>query len=358
MERSEINEILTAWHQARDEGVAVALATVVRVRGSAYRREGAKMLVREDGDYVCMLSGGCLESEVVEVARELIATKTSKVVSYDLSEDAMWGLGIGCGGSVDILIEPLEGNLLLEAWLGLLEQGVLAIAAVGLDGAGFQRVIVQQSGNLEGVTDPVIMQSIQSIGLGMMNSLYPRAETKSIETLRHTSDWFFDSSNPAPELLIFGAGHDAIPLAAQAIALGWLVKVVDARGMFLTAERFPNCQLVLSHIEDFDANVTVHSRTFAIIMNHHLERDAACLEWIVHQDLAYVGVLGPKSRFEKMRSSGMGNLSHVRNPIGVDIGAESPDEVALAIMAELLAVRRGFKGGLLNGRSGRIHDPS
>jgi xanthine/CO dehydrogenase XdhC/CoxF family maturation factor len=278
-------------------------------------------------------------------------------VSYDLSEDAMWGLGIGCGGSVDILIEPLENNDLLESWFGMLERGELAVAAVGLDGAGFQRVIVRSDGRLEGVTDPVIMQSIRSIGLEMMAGLYPRAETKSIETLRHTSDWFFDTSSPAPELLIFGAGHDAIPLASQAVALGWAVRIVDARVAFLNAERFPDCDLLLARAEDFEAELKVTSRTFALLMNHHLERDTACLEWILRQDVPYVGVLGPKSRFEKMRSSDMGHLSHVRNPVGVDIGAESPDEVALAIMAELIAVRRGFKGGLLNGRQGRIHDP-
>lgn len=357
MEQREIKEILEATRAAKADGVRVALATVVRVRGSAYRREGAKMLIREDGDYVCMLSGGCLEAEVVAVAVELIESNSAKVVSYDLSEDAMWGLGIGCGGSVDILIEPLENNGLLESWLGLLERGELAVAAVGLDVADFQRVLVHSDGRLEGITDPVIMQSIRDIGLEMMASLYPRAETKSIDTLRHTSDWFFDTSSPAPELLIFGAGHDAIPLAAQAVALGWAVRIVDARGAFLNATRFPNCELVLAHTTEFDSRLEVSKRTFAILMNHHLERDTACLEWILGQDVPYVGVLGPKERFDKMRSSSMGNLAHVRNPIGVDIGAESPNEVAIAIMAELLAVRRGFKGGLLNGRNGRIHDP-
>ncbi len=357
MEQREIKEILEAARIADTDCVRVALATVVRVRGSAYRREGAKMLIREDGDYVCMLSGGCLEAEVVAVAVELIQAKTSKVVSYDLSEDAMWGLGIGCGGSVDILIEPLENNLLLETWLGLLEQGELAVAAVGLDGADFQRVIVRANGRFEGVTDPVIMQSIRDTGLEMMASLYPRAETKSIDTLRHTSDWFFDTSSPAPELLIFGAGHDAIPLAAQAVALGWVVRIVDARAAFLNMGRFPNCELIHVRTEALTGHFEVNSRSFAIIMNHHLERDTDCLEWLVKQDVPYIGVLGPKERFNKMRSSSMGNLAHVRNPIGVDIGAESPDEVALAIMAELIAVRRGFKGGLLNGRNGRIHDP-
>ena len=168
-------------------------------------------------------------------------------------------------------------------------------------------------------------------------------------------DVFFDASSPAPELLIFGAGHDAIPLTVQAVTLGWTVRIADARAAFLTVSRFPNCQLILAAPEEFSSQIKIAPRTFAIIMNHHLERDKASLEWVLHQDTAYVGVLGPKSRFEKMRSSSMGE--HVRNPIGLDIGAESPDEVALAIMAELIAVRRGFIGGLLNGRQGKIHQP-
>jgi xanthine dehydrogenase accessory factor len=346
MEQQELRSILEGRAIAKAHNVRLALATVVRVRGNAYRREGAKMLVREDGDYVCMLSGGCLESEVVEVAKQVIAQKQPRVVNYDLSEDVMWGLGIGCGGNVDILIEPLEDNPLLEQWFTLLEGGQLAAAATGLSDGKLKRTIfTPQSGSSQ---DPIAAKAD-----AILQALYPRAETHTIEG----QEVFFDTSCPAPELWLFGAGHDAIPLAAQAVALGWRVQVVDARAAFLTAARFPHCELLHLHPEQF---LSLHTtpRSFAIIMNHHLERDSQSLAWLVKQDVAYVGVLGPKSRFEKMRSSEMGNLDHIRNPIGLDIGAESPDEVALAIMAELIAFRRGFAGGMLNGRTGRIHQAS
>ncbi|MFN3265675.1 MAG: XdhC family protein [Deinococcales bacterium] len=351
MEHQELQTILLGKQVAQEQNVRLALATVVRVRGNAYRREGAKMLIREDGDYICMLSGGCLEAEVVEVAKLVLANKQTQVVNYDLSEDIMWGLGIGCGGNIDILIEPLEDNPMLERWFNWLEHGVLGVAATNLTASSFERVLISPDGKMFG--DSRLLAQIQRKAQSIMQALYPRAQTYQIED----SEVFFDTSSPAPELLLFGAGHDAIPLAAQAVALGWRVKVVDARAAFLTPVRFPKCELLLLHSEEF-TKIQTTSRSFAIIMNHHLERDTEALEWIVQQDLAYVGVLGPKSRFEKMRRSQMGNLAYIRNPIGLDIGAESPDEVALAIMAELIAFRRGFKGGMLNGRAGRIHEPT
>jgi xanthine dehydrogenase accessory factor len=365
MERVELEEILRGIDQARADGVWAALCTVVRVRGSAYRREGAKMLVLEDGSHVCMLSGGCLEPEVALAAQEVIAGGGSRVVRYDLSEEVVWGLGIGCGGSVDILIEPLQDNPLLEAWLDVLRRGELGVAAtVLISETEFQRVLISADGTLTGVTDPVVMGHTRHVALEMMAGLYPRSETRAIHTLRHTSDVFFDTSSPAPRLVIFGAGHDAVPLNARAAELGWSVTVVDTRVAFLNALRFPGATLVNPGIH-FSDHVTLNPRDFCVVMNHHLERDASSLKFCLEMGAAYIGVLGPRARYldllERLQNQGFtptaAQLEAVRNPIGLDIGAESPEEVALSVMAELVAVRRGFSGGLLNGRAGRIHEP-
>jgi xanthine dehydrogenase accessory factor len=377
MERQEIDDILEGLRRARAAGEGAALASVVRVRGSAYRREGARMLIREDGSQVCMLSGGCLEPEVAMGARFVIEDRKPSLTGYDLTEDVTWGLGIGCGGSVDIYVEPvLEGDVILSTWLGLLERaelGVLATVlpavATGVPSDSLGRLLVREDGttlgdlgDLEAGLRPQILGSARE----MMRALYPRAETKRVDRADGSSvDVFLDASAPAPELVIFGAGHDAIPLAARGVELGWVVKVVDSRTRFLHPERFPGATLIAAEAAELESRISLGPRSFVMVMNHHLERDRHGLRFALESAAPYIGVLGPRHRFlealAELRRAGFepdaARLGKVRNPVGLDIGAESPNEVALSIMGELIAVRRGFTGGILNGRVGRIHDP-
>jgi xanthine dehydrogenase accessory factor len=374
MERQEINDILEGLHEARANGEGAALASVVRVRGSAYRREGARMLIREDGSHVCMLSGGCLEPEVVMGAKFVIEDRKPSLTGYDLTEDITWGLGIGCGGSVDIYVEPvLEEDQLLHTWLGLLERAELGVLATilpavvtGVPSAGLGRLLVREDGSTLGDLEPELQPKILEAAREMMRALYPRAETKRFKRLDGSSvDVFLDASAPAPELVIFGAGHDAIPLSARAVDLGWVVKVIDSRGRFLHPERFPGANLITAEPSDLESHISLGPRSFVMVMNHHLERDRICLRFALESATPYIGVLGPRKRFlealEDLQKAGFepdtSQLEKVRNPVGLDIGAESPSEVALSIMSELIAVRRGFAGGILNGRAGRIHDP-
>jgi xanthine dehydrogenase accessory factor len=374
MERQEINDILEGLREARAKGEGAALASVVRVRGSAYRREGARMLIRADGSHVCMLSGGCLEPEVVMGAKFVIEDRKPSLTGYDLTEDITWGLGIGCGGSVDIYVEPvLEGDALLTAWLGLLERAELGVLATilpatvtGVPSASLGRLLVREDGSTMGDLEPELQPQILLAARTMMQALYPRAETKRFKRLDGSSvDVFLDASAPAPELVIFGAGHDAIPLSARAVDLGWIVKVIDSRGRFLHPERFPGAQLITAEPSDLEAHISLGPRSFVMVMNHHLERDRICLRFALEGAAPYIGVLGPRKRFlealDDLQKTSFEpdatQLEKVRNPVGLDIGAESPSEVALSIMSELIAVRRGFAGGILNGRAGRIHDP-
>ncbi len=356
MDRGELELIWQGIANARDAGQRAALCTVVRVRGSAYRREGAKMLVLENGDYVCMLSGGCLEAEVALAAQEVIADGQPRVVSYDLSEEVVWGLGIGCGGSVDVLIEALDATL--EHWLETLRAGALGVeATVLISDSSVQRVTVSANGKLEGnVVNLELQSGILKISLEMMGSLYPRSETRAVAGL----DVFFDASAPPPVLVVFGAGHDAVPLVARALEIGWAVSVVDTRSAFLTSERFGAATLVDPGVR---FEFALPAKAFCIVMNHHLERDRSSLRFALEGNAAFIGVLGPRSRFTDMlhalRKDGftptLEQLERVRNPIGLDIGAESPAEVALSVIAELIAVRRGFAGGVLDGLEGKIH---
>ena len=355
MDSSELELIWQGLETARVSGQRAALCTVVRVRGSAYRREGAKMLVLEDGHHVCMLSGGCLESEVALAAQQVIADGQPRTVSYDLSEEVVWGLGIGCGGSVDVLIQVLDAEL--TAWLGTLRTGELSIAATVMSSdSSIERVTVAADGQLEGDLAPELRSGILAVALQMMGSLYPRSITRRVAGV----DVFFDASSPPPALVVFGAGHDAVPLVARALEIGWAVSVVDTRAVFLTSERFGAARLINPGVR---FEFPLPDKAFCIVMNHHLERDRSSLRFALQSDAAFVGVLGPRTRYmdmlQALRKDGFTptpmQLTQVRNPIGLDIGAESPSEVALSVMAELIAVRRGFAGGVLNGLEGKIH---
>ncbi len=365
MDRREVRDILDALDEARGTGRRAALATVVRVHGSAYRREGARMVIREDGALTCMLSGGCLEPEVAEVALGVLRTGTPALRHYDLAEDVVWGLGLGCGGTVDVYIEAVDRAPLLGRWLAILDRGDHAALATPLADAG-ARLLVMEDGHVEGATGDVSLDAaVVRAARELLAAPYPRAETLQVPSAGGAVDVFFDMSGPPPELVVFGAGHDAVPLAAQAQRLGWTVTIVDARAAFTTPERFPGARLVVSHPAQFEAHVRVGPHAFIMVMNHRLERDQAALGFALRTESPWIGVLGPRSRYLKLLDglAAQGTaptppeLARVRNPVGLDIGAESPEEVAIAVVGALLAERRGFRGGLLDGITGRIHDP-
>ncbi|WP_264775719.1 XdhC family protein [Deinococcus aetherius] len=360
MNAAETRALLAALRTALARGQGAALATVVGVRGSAYRREGTRMLVLDDGVQVCMLSGGCLEAEVVEVALEVIRTGQPTLTHYDLSEDATWGLGIGCGGSVDVRVERVDpGDPVTAAWLGALEEGRPAALAVPLSGEG--RVLVTPDGEEVGhLTDPALHTFATLAARERLGLREPRAVTLAAPD---GTPVFLDVSVPPPELVIYGAGHDAIPLATQAHALGYDVHVIDPRPAYLTPGRFPGATLHPLAPEDLSA-FTPGERAHLIVMNHHLDRDRVCLAHALRSGAPYVGVLGPRSRAEDLlralEAEGAPftpeQLARLRSPIGLRLGAEAPEEVALSILGELMAWRRGYDGGFLSGHAGRIHD--
>ena len=365
----EVIRLLNAIEEAKDTGKAAAIATVVRVKGSAYRREGTKMLIDAEGKQVCMISGGCLEQEVGEIAKRVLETGESVVQFFDLEEDLVWGLGLGCGGAVDVYIEPFDEGQENAAWLEAVKNQKAAALAT---------VIEVQKGNLKKDTrmfigadgaalgslgDAALDEKLVGFALEKMSQLYPRSETKVFSSPAGSAEVFLDVNVPPPELVIFGAGHDAIPLANYAHDLGFQTTVVDARPAFVTEERFPHAKLIRTHPSGFEEKVEIGPRSYVVVMNHHLERDKESLAFALETPAPYIGALGPSSRFKDMvtmlkdegRPLSSEALARVRNPIGLDVGADTPEEIAVSIMAELIAVRGGYKGGFLNDRSGPIH---
>jgi xanthine/CO dehydrogenase XdhC/CoxF family maturation factor len=362
MHRRETERLLVAIRQAQAAAERVALATVVRVRGSAYRREGTRMLVRQNGTYECALSGGCLEPSVAEAALRVIETGEPRIVAYDLADDSLWGLGMGCSGAVDVRIERLGDDAMTREWLAVLERGEAAVLATPLSGTP-GRVLVRDAGEIVGgLADPSIERDAIAHARAELGAPFPQSGPAQIGG----SEIFFEINVPPPELVIFGAGHDAVPLAEQATMHDFTVTVVDVRTAYLTADRFPAARLVSAHFSQFAEAVPLRAGSFVLVMNHHLERDRESLRFALDSEAAYIGVLGPRPRCQTLVAGlaaqgyvpTASSLSRVRSPVGLSLGAETPEEVALSILGEILAIRRGFDGGFLSGSVESLHRPA
>jgi xanthine/CO dehydrogenase XdhC/CoxF family maturation factor len=360
MSPRETERIVAAIRDARIERRRTALATVVRVRGSAYRREGARILVREDGSYECLLSGGCLEPAVAEAAAGVIASGEPRIIPYDLEEDSVWSVGIGCSGAVDILIERVGDDPVMTRWLDALERSEPAVLVKPLAGA-VGRLLVFERDLAGTLGDPRLDDEAVLQARARLGAILPDSGTAIV----NAAELFFEVNAPPPPLVIFGANSDAEPLARYGWDLGFAVTVVDVREAFLDPNRFPHATLVSAHFSQFTEKVDVDARSFVVIMNHHLERDRESLRFALGTPAFYVGALGPTSRFRKLvraleddgANLDAARLARVRSPVGLGVGAETPEEIAMSILAEMLALQRGFDGGFLRGRDAGLHRP-
>jgi xanthine dehydrogenase accessory factor len=358
---SELDQVLDAI--SAEAGRGAALATVVAVRGSAYRREGARLVVPVSGEPVGNVSAGCLEEQIVDHAREVVATGRCRVLQFDLgADDDLWGWGLGCNGVVAVLVEPVERMVpVAEALRSARSQGRPVSVVTVLDGDGVgDRVLVHAGGSIEGsLGEPALDRRARDLAMAAMAA--GRSRTATIDGAGRV---LVEVVEPPIHLVVCGAGPDAVPLVEFAARLGWKVAVVDHRPGLLTAERFPEADL-LAPVEPARAAATVGAgaRTCVVVMSHDLQRDRQYLRSFVDGPCAYLGVLGPAARLEALldglRAEGVvpspAASARIHGPAGLDMGADSPDEVAWAIVAEVLAVRRGARAGHLRERKGPVH---
>jgi xanthine/CO dehydrogenase XdhC/CoxF family maturation factor len=327
---SELTQILEAFDEWHARGEPMALATIVATTGSTYRHAGARLLIPGNGAPTGNISGGCLEDDVARIGRQVIADGIPRLVSFDLTadDDAVWGYGLGCNGSFEIFVEPTAGAVATAAFLRQHDDGCLVTVLTGSN-AGSHR--------FEADAD---------------HGRMARVLVEDGERVLH------EPILPPMRLIVCGAGHDAIPLVRQAAELGWQVTVADVRRALLNAERFPGAADFCHADPDKAADAMApDGRSAVVLMSHNYLRDIAYLRSFLDVPPAYIGVMGPRGRTEQMLTE-IGRpeaLERLHAPAGLDIGAEGPDEVARAIVAEILSVTRGRSGGPLRDRRGPIH---
>jgi xanthine dehydrogenase accessory factor len=310
---------IEAW---REGGERIALATVVGVRRSAPRAPGAKMAVSASGEISGGVSGGCVEGAVVEIAEQVMAGASPQLVHFGIPDSDAWDVGLPCGGEIDVFLQRLDHEL-PEG------EGVLLTALEG-ERAGRQEFV-----------------SLDSVEPGPSRVLELDGERVFAEVL-----------GPPPQLVVVGATDTAEELCRAANALGWRTTVVDPRPALVTRERLPSPdELVVAWPEELDAN----GDTAVVVLTHEARLDEPALTAALASDAFYVGAIGSRRTQEKRRArlleSGLDEeqLERLSGPAGLDLGAHTPAETALAILAEVLAVRAGRSGGRLVERSGPIH---
>jgi xanthine dehydrogenase accessory factor len=372
----EITAILQAFAAIKHHTEPSFLATVVNVKGSTYRRPGARMLMTQSGTIIGTISAGCLENDVFEHTRVSLADGQAIVITYDsdADEDILWGFGLGCNGLVQVLIERLDTGELCNPLVLIQEcfdkQQPGAIATVfAVDGTinvkVGDRLIIQPGNNIvTNITESALKSALVN---DAQNAL--KNQKSTINKYQFSSsivDVFIEIIQPPTHLIIFGAGQDAVPTVQFAKALGWRVTIVDCRANEATKERFTIAdEVILSRREILHNQISVNEQTIAVVMTHNYLDDLAILKILLPSCIKYLGILGPKRRSEKileeLRAEGREyspeQLEKLHSPVGIDIGADTPEAIALSIIAEIQAVLTNRCGNFLRNRALPIHQP-
>jgi len=334
-----VREILPELERWQARGDRIALARVVATRRSAPRPIGSKLIVSEAGELAGSVSGGCVESEVVEAAREVLGGGEARLLTFGITDDMALSVGLPCGGEIDVWIDEPDPAL-LEELAGIARDERRAVFFVDLDD-GSERLVP------EGDND-------------VADELIRAGHSKVIEL--HGKRLFADVFGPPPRLFVYGAIDTADALCAAAKAIGWRTIVADARARFATRERLPHAdEILVVWPEEALEQVAPDHTTAIIVLTHDDKFDLPLLTGALATDAYYIGAIGSRRnqarRRELLLEAGVdeADLERISGPAGLDIGAHTPAETALSMLAEVMAVRVGRDGGRLKESSGRIH---
>ena len=334
-----MREILSELERWRARGDRIAMARVVATRRSAPRPVGSKLFVSEHGELAGSVSGGCVESEVVEAAREVLAGGAPRLLTFGISDDLAISVGLPCGGEIDVWVAEPKREL-LDKLTQVTREERRAVSLVDLED-GTERLVNEGE---EAVADELIRSG---------HSKVVDLDGRKV---------FADVFGPPPRLLVYGAVDTADALCAAARGLGWHTIVADARGRFATAERLPNAdEILVAWPEETLAQVLPDHATAIVVLTHDDKFDLPMLVGALAGEAFYIGALGSRRnqerRRERLLEAGVDEsaLDRINGPSGLDIGAHSPAETAISILAEILAIRAGRDGGRLKESAGRIH---
>ncbi len=341
-----MREIISEIEQWLAGGKQVALATVVKVYGSAPRPLGSKMAVSSAGDMVGSVSAGCVEGNVFQHAQEVLKTGKPKLMEYGITDEmAFEAVGLLCGGNIDVYIEPLDAAIFSGLKDALAAQKLFSLATVlgGAHAGG--RMLVFPDGHTVGDLG-ALAEPVRDAAIEQMKTQHTVRQT--FNTAAGPADVFIEIYPPPQRLIVIGAVHIAMVLATFGKALGFRTIVIDPRDVFASKDRFPQVdELIVQFPADALAEMQLDEGCYLVFVSHNAEFDNPALKIALNRPVRYIGALGSRrthaKRVESLTEMGLSaaQIARIHAPIGLDLGAIGPEEIALSIIAEIIAVKRG-----------------
>ncbi|MBM3130415.1 MAG: XdhC family protein [Chloroflexi bacterium] len=354
---------IDAW---RARGDAIALATVVKTGGATPRPIGAKMIVNARGEFAGSVSGGCVEGAVIEEAQRVIKTGKPKLLKYGIANETAWEVGLSCGGMIEVWLEVQGSKFKVgaEDWLDTITRAIesdeLCATATIVNGANVgAKMIVYADDRASGDLGDAALNT--DVARDAQNAMQRESPENRVYG---DAEIFIDVFAPKPNLVIIGGVHTAIPLTQFAQALGFHVTIVDGRARFASRERFPTAdEIIVEWPQDALARIKIDASTYIAILTHDPKFDLPALAALSQMTPPrYIGAMGSRAtraqHFAQLRAQGVPEefLSRVHGPIGLNLGARTPEEIALAIIAEMVAVRHGTQGGKMKDKGEKMKD--
>lgn len=333
-----MRDILSDVSRWLEDGKRIAMATVLQTWGSAPRRPGSKLAVASDGQFAGSVSGGCVENAVIEAALESLKTGRQRLLHFGVADETAWEVGLACGGSIEIFVQPLQENFfnfLRNAWMNE-EPSVHATVIRGSSDMLGHEFFIREDGTVTG-------NHPHSDGIvELAKAAFERQASRRV-MLDDETELFLEYISPPPTLIAVGGVHITVALAALAKTLGYRTIVIDPRSVWGNDERFPNVdQLIQAWPQEAFEQIKITSATAIAMLTHDPKLDDPALKVALNSPAFYVGALGSKTtnakRRERLLNEGLTEeqLSCLQAPIGIDIQAQTPEEIALAVMAEVV----------------------